>query len=107
MKMRRLPALAAILVLLGCSHYPDIVGKWSIRGGPGVATLTFQPDGYYKAEAVLPGRTSSVTGQYQMEGSQLRLKGQQQRTATVSFRSADEMTMTGDDGVPKTLIRVK
>jgi hypothetical protein len=92
--------------LAGCSHR-SVVGVWEVQGGPGPATFTFQADGNFKTEASMPGRSSTVTGQYEQRGDSLVFKTMRTRTATVRRNSDDEIVVTGDDGVSKTLKRKK
>ena|ERR1041385_656337 len=100
--------LGAVALLCGCAHGShNIMGVWDIKGGPGPATISFQADGNFKTEATMPGRHSTVTGQYRMDGDTLTLQGQQQRTATLRWNSDDEAVMTGDDGKAMTIARRK
>jgi uncharacterized protein (TIGR03066 family) len=101
--------MAAVWLLTGCgggaAH--NLVGTWDIKGGPGPATMAFAADGNFKTEASMPGRSSSLTGQYKLSGDTLTLQTMQARTATLKWNSADEFVMTGDDGKAMTLDRKK
>jgi hypothetical protein len=97
----------AVALLYGCGHSHSIVGSWDIKGGPGPATITFQPDGNYKTQATMPGRQSSTFGPYRLEGDTLTLQTPQPRTASLRWISDDEAVMTGDDGKAMTLARRK
>ena len=106
----RLTGLAALLaaLLCGCAGVSHkIVGDWDITGGPGPATFSFTADGNFKTEATLPGRHSTVTGQYHLDGDTLILQTMQNRTATLKWISDDEAVMTVDDGKAMTIARRK
>lgn len=101
-------AVLAIAVLVGCSHVRhNIVGSWDIMGGPGPATISFTKTGNFSTVAALPGRRSSVTGQYHLDGDTLTLQTMQKRTATLRWNSENEAVMTGDDGRAMTIVRRK
>jgi hypothetical protein len=103
---RSTPLALAVALLFGCSRSNhNLVGVWDIQGGPGPATFTFQADGNFKTEATMPGRHSTVTGQYRLEGDRVTLQTMQPRTATLKWNSDDEAVMTGDDGKAMTLTR--
>jgi hypothetical protein len=109
-ELKSLAAFAAALICLGCgtrggSH--NIVGNWDIKGGPGPATMAFKADGNFATEATMPGRHSTLTGQYTIAGDTVTLRTMQQRTATLRWTSSDEVIMTGDDGKAMTLVRKK
>ena len=103
-----LRAIFACFLVCGCAGTSrNIVGAWSINGGPSKATMTFQSDGNFKTEASGRGRSSTVTGQYAVEGDTITIKTMPQRTAKLEWRTPDEFIMTGDDGRAMTLDRVK
>ena len=95
---------AAALCGCGMTNH-NLVGVWDIHGGPGQAKFTFQADGNFKTEATMPGRSSTVTGQYKLDGDKVTLITMQQRTATLKWISDNEAVMTGDDGKAMTLTR--
>ena len=100
-------AFAATL-LGGCAHPGhNVVGAWDIKGGPGPASITFTSDGNFKTEATMPGRSSTFSGQYHLDGDTLTLMTIPQRTATLRWNTNDEAIMTGDDGKAMTLARRK
>jgi len=107
---RYLPAallFCAAALLAGCvPRARSVVGVWDIRGGPTSATMTFQADGNFKTEASRPGQQSTVFGQYTREGDRVTFN-MPHRTATIRWKSDDEIVMTGDDGVAMTLTRRK
>ena len=98
--------LCTTVLFAGCAlRSRSVVGAWDIQGGPGPATMTFQADGNFKTEASLPGRSSMVSGPYKQQGDQVTFEMPSRRTATIRWKSDDEMVMTGDDGVAMTLTR--
>jgi hypothetical protein len=98
----------ALALFAGCAgHGHTIVGVWDIKGGPGPASMTFKADGNFSTEATMPGRSSTVTGQYKLDGDTLTLLTNPQRSATLNWKSDDEAIMTGDDGKAMTIARRK
>ncbi len=100
----------ATVLSAGCAlRSRSVVGTWDIQGGPGPATMTFQADGNCRTEAHLPGRSSMVFGPYKQLGDRVTfdMSVNSHRTATIHWKSDDEMVMMGDDGVAMTLTRRK
>jgi len=101
-------ALLVGAIISGCARVThNIVGTWDIKGGPGPATFSFTADGNFKTEATMPGRKSSVNGQYRLDGDTLTLRTMQTRTATLKWSSDDDAVMTGDDGKAMEIVRRK
>ena len=65
-------AASILIILVGCSHPPSLVGKWSERDVPKAGVLEFKADGTFRWDLLHTPQVSSVDqGTYRFDGSML------------------------------------